>query len=68
MKKSYFSKLLIIGVFFAFTVNLQAQKQIERKKSVANTNKKNQHTSKMQSMNAENKIENLKICNTKIFQ
>jgi hypothetical protein len=32
MKKSYFSKLLIIGVFFAFTVNLQAQKQIERKK------------------------------------
>ena len=32
MKQSYFSKLLIIGVFFAFNFNLHAQKQIELKK------------------------------------
>ena len=32
MKKSYFSKLLIIGVFFAFNFNLHAQKQTELKK------------------------------------
>ena len=39
MKKSYLSKLLIIGVFLTITFNLQAQKEVELKKISGKYNK-----------------------------
>ena len=67
MKTNYFSKLLIIGVFFAFSLNLHAQKQVELKKISAKYNQKTLSTleNKLKEKSSFEKEKALKIAKKK---